>query len=146
MDNKVDWKKELDPRKYCFGHSLYRRLVSTVTSYRLRIQGDEEKLAEADKTMDLLSATVFTSQGGHVEVFEFALDQDVLVANRDNSAQVPCKIIGQLMMNIEGGAVEFYLTNKHGAIWQDPEYITEKLEEECNTVKDVSDETDSNKV
>jgi hypothetical protein len=145
--NKIDWSKETDPRKYCFGHVLYRRLVSTVTSYRLRIAEDVEKLEEVDKTMSLLGDSCFTSRGGHVEVFEFALNQEVLVRQEDGYKEhVRCKVIGQLMMNVESedcpdGVCECYLTDKHGTVWQAPEMMTAIMEEKDDTVKDVSDET-----
>jgi hypothetical protein len=150
QDNKIDWSKETDPRKYCFGHILYRRLVSTVTSFRLRIAEDVEKLEEVDKTMSLLADSCFTSRGGHVEVFEFALNQEVMV---DELAVAPmrCTVRGQLMMNVEDGGgdlvvVECYLTDKHGDIWIAPENMSAIMEEVDDTVKDVSDETDSSKV
>lgn len=148
--NKIDWSKETDPRKYCFGHTLYRRLVSTVTSYRLRIAEDKEKVEEADTTMGLLADSCFTSRGGHVEVFEFALDQEVLVLEEDKT-HTRCLVIGQLMMNVEAedcpdGVCECYLTSEHGKVWQAPENMSKILDEIDDTIKDVQNETNPSKV
>ena len=135
-DNKIDWSKETDPRKYCFGHVLYRRLVSTVTSYRLRIKDDQEKMDETDKTMSLLGDSMFTGKGGHVEVFEFSIDQGVLVTETDGTS-IKCTITAQLMMNADEGPMECYLTSEHGIVWQVPGMMSAVMEEQCDTVKDA---------
>jgi hypothetical protein len=146
--NKIDWNKEVDPRKYCFGHKLYRRLVSTVSSYRLRVESDPSKLEEVDKTMELLNDSMFAGKGGRVEVFEFALNEEVIVAQEDVEV-VRCRIQGQLIMNVDDPVhevLECYLTDKHGIVWVSADDIAPILDEKDEIVKDDRDETDTSKV
>lgn len=110
-----NWGTEADPRKYYFGHRLYRRIVNMATSLSLH----SVDTREIDETMGQLQKSI-VKEGGVVEVFGFSIGDtvEVLVPELDLAWEkaVICGR-GKILDSVTGSIEEKYMTDMTDTKW-----------------------------